>query len=69
MYHDRGNINLSFITHREKYNRRENLDFICNALTSTWPHLNLHVTDRDDILLDGKYKVSLRCPYVNSGEI
>ena len=57
VYHDLGNINLSFITHRERHQRKDNLKFICESLMARWPHLRLSVGPRDDILLDGKYKV------------
>ncbi|XP_067945592.1 lipoyl amidotransferase LIPT1, mitochondrial-like [Watersipora subatra] len=58
VYHDMGNINVSFITHREKHSRRDNLEFICDSLMFRWPHLDLSFNSRHDILLNGKYKVS-----------
>lgn len=62
VYHDLGNINMSFITHRDSYDRKQNLTFICQILKSRWPHLNLSINDRDDIILDQKYKVSRMLP-------
>jgi len=59
VYHDTGNVNMSFITRREDYNRRENLGLVSAALTDIWPQLNLSINCRDDLLLDGKLKV---CP-------
>ncbi|UYV76236.1 K02A2.6-like [Cordylochernes scorpioides] len=32
VFHDLGNLNISFITNREAYNRKKNLELICRAL-------------------------------------
>lgn len=58
VYHDLGNINLTFFTARKKYERMENLKLIVKALKALSPQLDVHVTDRYDILLDGQYKIS-----------
>lgn len=58
MYHDMGNINLSFITHRQDYNRQYNLNIITDKLNEVYPHLNLRCNMRDDIVQNGVYKVS-----------
>uniref|UniRef100_A0A8C3L3W8 Lipoyl amidotransferase LIPT1, mitochondrial n=1 Tax=Chrysolophus pictus TaxID=9089 RepID=A0A8C3L3W8_CHRPC len=58
VYHDLGNINLTFFTTRKKYERMENLKLVVKALKALRPQLNIHVTDRYDILLDGQYKIS-----------
>lgn len=57
VYHDNGNLNLSFFTPKERYNRRYNLDIITRALYREWG-LNAAVNERDDIVVEGRYKVS-----------
>lgn len=54
---DLGNVNLSFFTPRELYNRKENLALIVKALRERWK-LNVEASPRDDILADGKFKIS-----------
>ena len=49
VYHDLGNLNLTFITTKQKYNRRKNLEVICEALDSVG--IDTEINDRDDILL------------------
>ena len=51
VYHDPGNINLSFITSRKEYSRKKNLGIICDAVRSLMPQTNVFVNDRDDIIL------------------
>ena len=34
MYHDLGNLNISFMTSKEEYNRLKNLQLICDAIRS-----------------------------------
>jgi len=58
VYHDPGNINLSFITSRKEYSRKKNLGIICDAVRSLMPQTNVFVNDRDDIILDEKWKIS-----------
>ncbi|KFV62656.1 hypothetical protein N307_06916 [Dryobates pubescens] len=58
VYHDLGNINLTFFTNRKKYERMENLKLVVKALKALRPQLDVHVTDRYDILLDRQYKIS-----------
>ncbi|RUS91632.1 hypothetical protein EGW08_000605 [Elysia chlorotica] len=57
VYHDEGNLNLSFLKSRDNYNRRENLDLVVEAVTNKWD-IDLTINDRDDILLNKLYKVS-----------
>ncbi|XP_063406908.1 lipoyl amidotransferase LIPT1, mitochondrial-like [Mytilus trossulus] len=57
VYHDEGNINCSFIKDRSLYNRYSNLDLVVKALSSNW-NVDLSINTREDILLDGFYKVS-----------
>jgi len=55
-YHDLGNLNLTILTTRADYNRKENLKWIIDTLNRTY-NLTLRTTDRDDIFLD-TYKVT-----------
>ncbi|XP_065333597.1 lipoyl amidotransferase LIPT1, mitochondrial [Cloeon dipterum] len=57
VYHDQGNLNLSFLTSREGYNRRTNLTVVANALRREFG-LEATVNDRDDLVLNGNYKIS-----------
>ncbi|XP_066593587.1 lipoyl amidotransferase LIPT1, mitochondrial isoform X2 [Prorops nasuta] len=57
VYHDAGNLNLSFFTPRDRYNRRYNLDIICRALYREYG-LTTTVNKREDIVVEGDYKVS-----------
>ena len=34
VYHDLGNLNISFMTSKEEYNRLKNLQLICDAIRS-----------------------------------
>lgn len=55
-YHDLGNLNLTILTTRADYNRKENLRWIVDSLNPAY-NLTLHITKRDDIFLD-TYKVT-----------
>lgn len=55
VYHDMGNINLSFFTPRQNYNREANLLVICKAL-QRW-NLNILPSKRHDLLWEN-FKVS-----------
>ncbi|EZA56287.1 hypothetical protein DMN91_010138 [Ooceraea biroi] len=57
VYHDNGNLNLTFFTPRERYNRRYNLSIITNALFRQWG-LKSVINERDDILVNGECKIS-----------
>lgn len=56
VYHDRGNLNCTFFTARERYNRSYNLNIITRALFREYG-INAQISERDDITLLGK-KVS-----------
>lgn len=56
VYHDRGNLNCTFFTAREHYNRNYNLNIITRALFREYG-INAQISERDDITLFGK-KVS-----------
>ncbi|XP_056411925.1 lipoyltransferase 1, mitochondrial [Hyla sarda] len=58
VFHDLGNINLTFFTSKKKYDRMENLHLVIRALKSLEPYLDVQATKRYDLLLDGKYKIS-----------
>lgn len=57
VYHDNGNLNLTFFTPREQYNRRQNLEMMSTALNREWG-LKSEITKKEDIVIDGNYKVS-----------
>ncbi|XP_064596717.1 lipoyl amidotransferase LIPT1, mitochondrial-like [Liolophura sinensis] len=57
VYHDKGNLNCSVLTNRKMYNRKENLDLVVKAIQSKWD-IPLVVNSRDDIMMDGLYKIS-----------
>ncbi|XP_001601889.1 lipoyltransferase 1, mitochondrial [Nasonia vitripennis] len=57
VYHDSGNLNLSFFTPRERYNRRYNLDVITRALFREWG-LKSTINKKEDIVVQGEFKVS-----------
>lgn len=53
VYHDRGNMNLSFFTPRERYNRSYNLNIITRALFREWG-IKADISKRDDITVYDK---------------
>ncbi|CAD7088538.1 unnamed protein product [Hermetia illucens] len=53
VYHDRGNLNCTFFTPRERYNRKYNLNIITRALFREWG-IKSDISDRDDIVISGK---------------
>ncbi|WAR01941.1 LIPT-like protein, partial [Mya arenaria] len=55
VYHDDGNVNVSFITDRSLYNRRANLQSVVDALADKWA-IPLSINDREDILIYNKNK-------------
>lgn len=58
VYHDLGNLNLTFFTSKKNYDRRRNLKVITDALRRLRPQLDVHANHRLDIVLDGHLKVS-----------
>lgn len=56
VYHDDGNLNLTFFTPRERYNRKQNLEVISSALHREWG-LKTEINKKEDIVIDGLYKV------------
>ncbi|KAL5288675.1 LIPT1 family protein [Megaselia abdita] len=53
VYHDRGNLNLTFFTPRDRYNRKYNLNIITRALFREW-NIKADLNERDDIVINGK---------------
>lgn len=63
VYHDAGNLNCTFFTARERYNRRYNLNLITRALFREWS-IKADISERDDILLRGKKVLTVYlCPW------
>ncbi|KAK2818032.1 hypothetical protein Q7C36_021965 [Tachysurus vachellii] len=58
VYHDLGNINMTFFSSKKKYDRMRNLGVVTRALKELRPNLDVCVTDRFDIILNRCYKVS-----------
>lgn len=58
VFHDLGNVNMTFFTSKKKYDRHRNLAVVTRALKELRPSLDVNATDRFDILLNGHYKIS-----------
>lgn len=58
VFHDLGNLNLTFFTSKNAYDRQRNLRVITEALRRIRPELDVRATDRFDILLNGHLKIS-----------
>jgi len=57
VYHDLGNLNLSFLGPRDAYNRKANLSVISSALRREF-NIDSEISPRDDLILDGTLKVN-----------
>jgi len=68
VYHDNGNLNLTFFTPRERYNRRYNLNIITNALFRQWG-LKSVINKREDILVNDDCKVSFNIKNISFQKI
>ncbi|XP_031630413.1 lipoyltransferase 1, mitochondrial [Contarinia nasturtii] len=53
VYHDGGNLNMTFFTPRERYNRTYNLNIITRALFREWG-IKADISTRDDIVINDK---------------
>lgn len=53
VYHDRNNLNCTFFTPRDRYDRKYNLNLISRAIYREYG-IDTEISDRDDILLHGK---------------
>ncbi|XP_076045448.1 lipoyl amidotransferase LIPT1, mitochondrial-like isoform X2 [Oratosquilla oratoria] len=56
VYHDQGNLNCTFFTPRESYNRRQNLEVVGEALRRDFG-IEADINTRDDLVVNGQ-KVS-----------
>ena len=52
VYHDNGNLNLTFFTNRDLYNRLGNLEMIVDTLNKEWG-IHAEVNSRKDIMWNG----------------
>eukprot|EP00096_Caligus_rogercresseyi_P012728 TRINITY_DN5430_c0_g1_i1.p1 TRINITY_DN5430_c0_g1~~TRINITY_DN5430_c0_g1_i1.p1 ORF type:complete len:399 (-),score=82.02 TRINITY_DN5430_c0_g1_i1:74-1270(-) len=57
VFHDLGNINCTFFTHRDQYRRRHNLEIICSAIQRL-TNLDVAINSREDIVLNSETKIS-----------
>ncbi|XP_050666755.1 lipoyltransferase 1, mitochondrial [Leptidea sinapis] len=57
VYHDRGNLNITFFTPRERYDRKYNLEIIKRALYRGFG-IKSTINEREDIIVRDKYKIS-----------
>uniref|UniRef100_A0A1B0FHZ4 BPL/LPL catalytic domain-containing protein n=2 Tax=Glossina morsitans morsitans TaxID=37546 RepID=A0A1B0FHZ4_GLOMM len=53
VFHDRGNLNCTFFTPRERYNRKYNLNILTRALFREWA-IKADINQRDDIVINEK---------------
>lgn len=53
VYHDRGNLNMTFFTPRERYNRNYNLNILTRALFREWG-IKAEVSSNDYILVNDR---------------
>uniref|UniRef100_A0A8D2ZCM0 BPL/LPL catalytic domain-containing protein n=1 Tax=Scophthalmus maximus TaxID=52904 RepID=A0A8D2ZCM0_SCOMX len=58
VFHDLGNLNLTFFASKRSYDRQRNLKVVTEALRRVRPGLDIRATDRLDILLNGHLKIS-----------
>ena len=52
VYHDLGNLNISFLLPRNSFNKRHNLDFIVSFLLN-YMNCGVELNQRDDLVLNG----------------
>lgn len=60
VYHDFGNLNMSFFTPRERYNRKYNLELITRALYREWGIVSF-INKKEDLVIQNEYKVRKIC--------
>ncbi|XP_017838783.1 lipoyltransferase 1, mitochondrial [Drosophila busckii] len=53
VFHDRGNLNCTFFTPRERYDRKYNLNIVTRALFREWA-IKTEINERDDIVIKNK---------------
>ncbi|XP_067889461.1 lipoyltransferase 1, mitochondrial isoform X2 [Heterodontus francisci] len=61
VYHDLGNINLTFFTSKKRYDRRGNLELVISALKKIRPHLDILATDSDATILHISKSFEISC--------
>lgn len=66
VFHDHGNLNLTFFASKKAYDRKRNLKVVTEALRRLRPNLDVRATDRFDILLNGHYKISGKYIFFNT---
>lgn len=57
VFHDLGNINMSFLSSKENYNRKNNLQFISSCLLEKFK-VKTVISPREDLVLESGEKVS-----------
>lgn len=58
VYHDQGNLNISFMSTKEAYNRKSNLNFLRKVLKKSL-NIDTEISTREDLILnDGGFKIS-----------
>ncbi|XP_072941603.1 lipoyl amidotransferase LIPT1, mitochondrial isoform X2 [Epargyreus clarus] len=57
VYHDRGNLNITFFTPKERYDRKYNLELIKRALFRGFG-IKSTINERQDLIVRDKYKIS-----------
>lgn len=50
VYHDRGNLNMTFFTPRECYNRKYNLEILTRAVFREYG-LKINISEREDLMI------------------
>lgn len=58
VYHDLGNLNVTFFASKKAYDRQRNLSVVTGALRRARPGLDVHATERLDVVLNGRFKIS-----------
>lgn len=62
VYHDRGNLNITFFTPKQRYDRKYNLELIKRALFREFG-VKSTINERQDLIVRDKYKVSFSNNY------
>ncbi|XP_014250432.1 lipoyltransferase 1, mitochondrial [Cimex lectularius] len=57
VYHDPGNLNITFFAPKQRYNRKNNLVLLAKTLEREW-NLRPEISSKEDILIDDTYKIS-----------
>ncbi|CAA9993107.1 unnamed protein product [Nesidiocoris tenuis] len=57
VYHDPGNLNITFFSPKSRYNRKQNLEILANTLEKQW-NLRPEINKKEDLIIDEKYKIS-----------